>query len=965
MSGDEKDAVKEPSPRSRFGPYVIDRADHRLWRGDEAIALAPKAFDLLSHLVAHAGTLASKDDLLDAIWPDTYVSDAVLKVTVGEVRRALDDSAQDPKWIQTVHRRGYRFIGNVENDGGPVAARARPTPSAPIEAAGVVGRSYVFAELERCTSEAWTGDRRTVFLTGAPGLGKTAIVDRVEAHHVALGTLVARGQCRESYGQGEAYLPILEAVAGLYRGASAQAVMPILRRHAPSWLLQMPWVLEDDDRAAVEEAARHVGRERMLREIADGLEELCRDRPLVLLLEDLHWSDPSTVDVLSTLAQRTSPARLVIVGTYRPIDAIVSRHPVRSLKQDLVSRGRCVELGVTPLEPTDVGEYMTHRLTVSPPEELVSLVHRRTEGNALYVTTFVGDLIDQECIERIEDRLELRTSMSEIEALFPEGLKQILERHVERLEPDAVELLECASVLGRGFRADTVARLLDGDATQVEARLESLGRRQDFVQSAGVERVEGRVTGRYEFGHVLHQHALYDRLGTVRRADLHGRAAEELARAGAGPAELAYHFHAGGRLAEAMEHWHRAGDVAMGRKASVEAIGHYERALSLVGELSDEAEREERELRLLTAIGPALGNVFGHGGKRVEEVYLRARELAGRRGADAEMMGVLAGLFQFYVSRAQCPAARDVAAELRPISDAQSEPLIHRSGILLCGVASFYLGELADAQRDLERTIALAEGDPAPQWGYVADGQACAFSAQVHHLMGETGIALARAEAATELGIRAGDPFAETIGYHFGSVIHRWRRDVEATRDAAQKLVATAEENGFELWQTVGRWTLGWVDAVSGDGPRGLDEMTKALDAYAETGNATARTDYVGTQASVCLALGDADQGLELVEAALDEVARTHERFYEAELHRLRGALLGLRSDPSAIDAVNKAIEVAVGQGALVWELRARVTLCELGEDDAEGALATLLDRLPSDVETADLDDARRVLGRS
>lgn len=961
----DADASAATRPRrSRFGPYVLDRVDHRLWKGEDPVPLPPKAFDLLSHLVANAGVLATKDELLDALWPETYVSDAVLKVTVGELRRALGDRAQAPAWIQTVHRKGYRFIGRVESDPPPPNAAAAGSPVPPPRADDVVGRTELLGRLTELFAEARTAERRTVFLTGAPGVGKTAVVDRIVEHLASHGALVARGQCRESYGEGEAYLPILEAVGGLCKGEYEAEALPVLSRHAPSWLIQMPWVLGDEDRATVEAAARHAGRERMLREVADGFEELGRDRPVVLVLEDLHWSDPSTVDVLSTLAQRTGPARLLIVGTYRPIEARAESHPVRKLAQDLRARGRCTELPVDLLPPEEIAAYLTRRFGVPPPAELVDLVHRRTEGNALFLVVLASDLLEQGCVARDGERLELRRPLAEIEGLLPDELKQILARHVERLPDETVRLLECASVVGREFTARLVADVLEEDASRVEGALEELGRRQDFVRSEGVERIAGGVTGRYRFEHVLHRHALYDRVGAVARAALHGKVADRLAAEGAGPAELAYHFDAAARIDEAIESWHRAGDVAVGRKASVEAIGHFERALEAIAGLPDTRPHEERELRILTAIGPALGNVHGHGAPRVEEVYARARELADRIEAAPELMGVLAGLFQFYVCRARMPESRRIAEQLRRITDRESEPLVRRSGQLLCGVASTYLGELRRASDELESTIALAEGHDSLQWGYLADGQACAFAGQVHYLLGDEKTAIGRAEEAVELGVRAGDPYAEAIGHHFSSVIHRWRRDTQATRASVERLLANADENGFELWRLVGRWTAGWVRAASGGVAEGLAAMDAALRDYAATGNETAMTDYLASQAEVCVESGATDRARELIDQAGVRVERNDERFYEAEVHRIRGVVLAAEGDPQAAEAVRTAIEVARGQGARAWELRAWSTLGELGAPDAAAGLARLSESMPDHEEAAAPATGRLALGR-
>lgn len=964
-----KAEVARPRGRVCFGPFALDRDDKRLFRGGEAVALEPKAFDLLSHLVAHAGVLATKDQLLDVVWHEAYVSDAVLKVTVGDLRRALGDSARDPRWIQTVHRRGYRFIGEVVEGSRPSPAEPSPpdpVDSVPVDPGVVVGRDAVFRSIEELVTSSQGANRATLFLTGPPGAGKTAVVERVADHYRHQSLVVAHGQCRESYGEGEAYLPILEAVAGLCRGPHASVVLPILVRHAPSWLLQMPWVLEEPDRRAVEEAAQHTGRERMLREIADGFEELARRETVLLVLEDLHWSDPSTVDVISTLAHRTSPARLLVVGTYRPVDALRTGHPVRSLQTDLVARGRCQEISIGLLSRSDVAEYLAGAFGVRPPDGLIDLVHRRTDGNALFLTTFVRDLIVRACVVVTDDEVCLQRSPEEIEVLFPEELKLVLERHVESLEEEPLRLLECASVLGREFRADTVAALAVMEPTRVEEQLETFAGRADFVNAAGTDRTpEGGITGRYQFGHVLHRHAFYERIGTARRIDLHQRAAQRLAEQGASPAELAFHYNEGGLADEAIESWRRAGDVAIARKASVEAIGHFERALSLLGDRPAGPERDAAELQLLTAAGPQLGSVYGHGAPRVAQVYERARELTERVPPGPELTGVLAGLFQFYVSRARFHEARTVAQFLRRITEGESDALIQRSGLLLCGVASLYLGDLSRAHDELERTISMAEGGPSTQWGYLADGQAYAFSAQLEELRGHPRTAIERVERARILGVEAEDPFAETIGLHFGSVIRRWRRDVDATYEAARQLRAVASENGLEVWEPVSRFTLGWVQAQRGDPERGLEAMSGALEEYALSGNDAARTDYLAHMAEVSAATGDVETGLAAIDEALDIVETSGERFYEAELHRVRATLLATTStaDGEVEDTLRRAIEIALAHGARAWELRARASLYGVTQRRDDGdALRACLESIRVDGETPDVAAAAGAL---
>lgn len=971
----EKGGMEVPARPVRFGPFRLDLQDQRLFEGDEVLDLPPKALAVLGVLIGRAGRLVTKGELLDAVWPTTYVSDGVLKVAIRELRRALRDRAQSPDWIQTVHRRGYRFIGDVEAVDEPVASAAPRTPEAPVTvepfARGVIGRESILAALSDLLEKAHASERRTAFVTGAPGVGKTAVVECFADSIGPGNALVARGQCRESYGEGEAYQPILEALGELCRGDRREKVLPVLRKQAPSWLAQMPWLVEEAEREEIEVAAQGGRRERMLREIAEALEAIAKDRPLVLILEDLHWSDPSTLDAVSTLAQRPGPAKLLIVGTYRPIDAILSGHAVKKLKQDLVGRGRGVELDVELLGPTNVATYLRQTLGDEPPAELVDLVQRRTEGNALFLTTFVADLVDQGCVENAGGEVVLRRPLAEIEALLPDELKQILERHVDRLSPEGLRVLECASVVGREFTSAMVATTLGEDAAHVEEVLEELSRRDDFVRTTGVQRsASGALTGGYQFGHVLHQHALYDRLGMVRRAELHGRVADQLVDAGAGPAQLAYHFHAGGRIEEAIDSWERAGQLAMARWANVEAFRHLERALALLRESPDSPERDARELALLTAIGPPIGAVYGQGSPRVAEIYGRARELCDRTEVGPDVYPVLAGLFTFYVARARFLDARDVAEQLKTISDQIGDPLMHRSTYLLCGIVRVYLGELESAQKFLD--AAIEEGEPTYQWGYSVDSLACAFSSQALLMAGDIERARERAARALDLARRVGDLYTESMVLHFGSVIHRWSGDLAATRDCITRVLAISEEQRLELWGSVVLWTSGWADAQDTDLEKGIEAMREAMRVYGETGTDTARTDYIGSQAAMCLVAGEIDEGLALVDEALEQVERSDERFFEAELHRVRGALLLAASeteeapDPAAEKEVRLALEIAGRQGARTWELRAATTLCEMLGGRAKGVarktLARVVAAFPDDVETPDLVRARALL---
>ena len=260
--------------------------------------LTPKAFDLLRYLVDHADRLVTQDEILDAVWPDTHVNPEVVKKYVLEIRKVLGDRSNRPTFIETFPRRGYQFVAPV---------REASTDTSSIEAARVVtmvGRDASHARLERCLDRSLKSQRQIIFVTGEPGVGKTTLVDTFLRRAAARASLrIARGQCVEGFGGKESYYPILEALGQLLRDTERNPVVPALVRYAPTWLVQFPSLVKADAREALHRETIGTTRERMVREICEALERIAVDDPVVLVLEDLHWVDVSTLDVVSALAR--------------------------------------------------------------------------------------------------------------------------------------------------------------------------------------------------------------------------------------------------------------------------------------------------------------------------------------------------------------------------------------------------------------------------------------------------------------------------------------------------------------------------------------------------------------------------------------------------------------------------------------------------------------------------------------
>jgi predicted ATPase len=265
----------------------------------------------------------------------------------------------------------------------------------------MVGRQAELDQLNGWLAGALNGERQVVFVTGEAGIGKTTVLAALVAHLAGEESLwVGRGQCIEQYGAGEAYLPVLEALGRLSRTPQGERLVALLRQHAPTWLIQMPALLDAAEREALQRAVTGTTQSRMLREMAEALEAITAEMPLVLILEDLQWADYSTVELLAALARRREAARLLVLATYRPVDVLVGQHPLHRVKQELQLHGQCQELALALLQQTAVDDYLAERFANgvgSAPSlpGLASLIHRWTEGNPLFMVTLVDELVKQ------------------------------------------------------------------------------------------------------------------------------------------------------------------------------------------------------------------------------------------------------------------------------------------------------------------------------------------------------------------------------------------------------------------------------------------------------------------------------------------------------------------------------------------------------------------------------------------
>jgi predicted ATPase len=969
-------ATSRPQPED--SPAVrIEAENEWAWCGARRLTLAPRAFAVLRHLVEHPGRLVTKEELLTTVWRDAIVSDAALASSIRDLRRALGDSSDAPRYIQTVHRRGFRFIG-------PIARPAPVTVVTGVAVSTLVGREAELARLRARLQRAMSGQRQLVFVTGEPGIGKTALVEAFLAEVGAANALrIGCGQCVEQYGAGEAYLPLLEALGRLGRAPAADRLVQILTQHAPTWLEQLPGLLSDRDVETVQRRAQGATRGRMLRELAEALDALTEDAPLVLLLEDLHWSDSATIELLDMLARRRDTSRVLVLGTYRPADvAAAATHPLRWVKHELQLHGYCDEIPLEFLSVPEVGQYLARRFPGHGlPSELALVLHRSTDGNPLFLVNMIDYLIGQGQLREVDGRWRLSGRAEDVASRVPETLWELVEKQVGRLTADEQAVLVTASVAGAEFSA-AVAVAPGMDPRHAELRCETLARRGQFLRAVGSsEWPDGTMAGRYAFIHALYQQVLYGRVCVGARPGLHLQTAGRLERGygervGEIARELAVHFQQGRDFARAARYRRQAGEHALRRHAYREAAEHATRGLESLEALPDSRERTERELTLQVTLGAALTATQGYGAPPVARAYARARDLCAQVGETPELLSVLRGVGRFYVVRGEFQTARDVGTQLLTLAETKGDPFLLLVAHNALGVVSLYSGEFEVALDHLERGIELYEQSsaPSPVFRLVPPGITCAIHAALAlWALGYPDRSAVRAQEGLARARALEHPFSVSYACHLAAGLHQWRREREAMQELEDEALAHDMEHGFGLLLAAGAVQRGWLLAERGQGEAGLAQMREGLAKHREIGAAALIPASLVMVAEGYQRLGQPAEGLSAVTEGLMVARRCGQHYWEAELHRMAGVLTLQAGESREGDGGKaeshflQAIETARRQQARSLELRAAMSLSRLWADQgkpsrAHALLSGVYAWFTEGFATADLKEAKSLL---
>jgi predicted ATPase len=841
----------------------------------------------------------------------------------------------------------------------------------------LVGREAEVTLLRERWAQVKDGLGQMVVLSGEAGIGKSRLVQMLKDYIANEPHTLLECRCSPYY-QNTALYPVidlLERVLHLQPEEALDAKLEKLERALSQYglalhetvpllatLLSLPL---PEARYAPLQLTPQRQKQKTLEAILSIILELAERHPVLFIIEDVHWVDPSTMEFLHLLITQGPTAALLTVVTYRP-----EFQPPWGLRTHLTP------LVLQRLSPAHIAAMATQVTGGKPlPTEVLQYVVTNTDGVPLFVEELTKMIVESGVLRATEARYELTGPLHTL--AIPTTLHDALMARLDRLST-VKAVAQLGATIGRTFAYDLLQAVTPLDAATLQHGLRQLVAAELLYQRG----VPPRAT--YRFKHALIQEAAYQSLVKSTRQQYHQCIAQVLEgqfpeTVATHPELLAHHYTEAGLNQQSLGYWHKAGQRSAARSAHLEAIRHFTRGLEVLTTLPDTPERTQQELTLQVALGMSLLATKGWAAPDVGAAYTRAKGLCEQMSENPQLFPIMLGLWGFYIVRMELQPVRELSEQLLSLAQRQQDPVFLLEGHMTLAQALASAGEMTSARGHFEQGLALCDSQQYCSYTslFGVDLAVFCLSMASHTLWGcgYADQALARSREALARAQELMHPFSQAVALAYAAMLHQLRREWDAAYERATAAVALCTEQEFAYYLAWGTIIQGWTLPVQGRTTEGIAQMQQGLTALQTMGAVLRRPYYLALMAGVYGDSGQTGEGLRVLAEAFAEVQKTGERFWEAELCRLKGDLLvqametGLH--PAQMEAAEacfrQALAIARRQQAKAWELRAAVSLSRLWQHQGKtGTARQLLGEVyggfTEGLETADLQGARALL---
>jgi class 3 adenylate cyclase/predicted ATPase len=846
-----------------------------------------------------------------------------------------------------------------------------------LEAAGSTGLTPLVAREQEVAllRERWAqvkdGMGQVVLLSGEAGIGKSRLVQVLKEQGAAEPQAwLTPCQC-SPYHQNTALYPLIDLLEQVVLRfdweESPQQKLRKLEGHLVQYgfplaeavplhaaLLSIPLTADYTPLQMSPEQQK----QKTLQALLTTLLRIAAQQPVLFVMEDLHWVDPSTLEFLSLLVDQGPTARILALCTFRP-DFSPPWTGRLHLTQVMLPR-------LPRRQAAEMAGRVAHSKTL--PTEVIEQVVARTDGVPLFVEELTKMVLESGLLQEREERYELTGPLPPL--AIPTTLHDSLMARLDRLAT-VKAMAQLGATLGREFSYTLLQAVAPWDEGTLRRGLHQLVE-AEFLYQQGLP-----PEATYVFKHALIQEAAYQLLLKSTRQQFHQRIAQVLetrfpTTVETQPELVAQHYTAAGCAEQAVVYWQRAGQHASERSAYLEAVSHFTTGLELLKTLPETPEQTQHALTLYIGLGTALRMTKGQAAPEVEHGYTQAYALGQHAGETPLLAQVLLGLWRVYGTRSQLHTAREVGETLLRLAQRTHDPALVVLAHYALGATWMYLGVLQAARQHLEEGITRSTPDQHHTPAFYQDPVVvCHFyAAWTLWLLGYPDQALARVHEAPALAHELSHSYSLASARGYAVYVYQFCRDVPAVHEQAEAAIALSTMQGFPVWMAVGTSFRGWALAMQGQGEERMAQIRQGIAAYRATGGAVWVPYFCTLLAEVCDHLGCIEDGLQALAEAHTLVEQQENRWWEAEVCRLRGVLLLRQQGMPQTEAevwLQRALDVARHQEAKSLELRAAMSLSRLWQQqgkrqEAYGLLAPIYHWFTEGFDTADLQDASALL---